>query len=141
VSRPLAWPAVALAVTLSLAACGGGDVTGPAKTNDIPGVYPLRTYDGAPVPLVVGQNATQGTLEITGGHVTLKEDGSFRESMTYRLTPPSGPAVVDSLGSTGHYTVDATRITFTFPEGDIVTGRYESSTITVAGEVTFVYRR
>ena len=94
----------ALALALALAACGGDASTEPTPAaSSVVGVYPLRTYDGAPLPLVIGQSATQGTLELTAGHVTLKDDGSFAEAITYRLTPPGVGAVtvVDSLGSSG----------------------------------------
>ena len=143
-SRPVASRTLTLA--LALAACGGSD-DGPTALSaaaSIAGVYPLRTYDGAPLPLVVGTDPVEGTLELTSGHVTLREDGTFRESITYKLTPPAGAVIVDSLGSSGRYATTAagTQIMFTFPEGDVVTAQFENNTtITVVGEVTFVYKR
>ena len=134
------------ALALTLAACGGGgDTTEPTPT-PVAGTYPLRSYNGATLPIVVAQNATQGTLEITTGYVALRDDGSFNESMTFRLTPPgpgSPAATVDSLTSRGRYTTNAARaqITFTFPDGEVVTAGFADGTITVTGQATFVYRR
>jgi hypothetical protein len=144
VTRQLAPRGAALALTLALAACGGDSSTEPiSAAAAIVGVYPLRTYDGATLPLVIGQNATQGTLELTSGHVTLKDDGSFAEGITYKLTPPGAGAVavVDSLGSSGRYTASAGQIVFTFPDGERVTATHANGTITVVGQATFVYRR
>jgi hypothetical protein len=144
VTRLLASPAVALALTLALAACGGGDdATGPSTIESAAGVYPLRSYNGGTLPLVVGQSATQGTLELTSGHVTLKGDGTFVEAISYKFTPPGVGAVVevDSSTSNGRYAVQATQILFTFPDGEQVTASYANGTITVVAQATFVYRR
>ena len=133
-------------LALTLAACGGeGETTEPAATPTIAGVYPLRSVNGTALPLVVERSATEGTTELTGGQVALREDGSFNESMTFRLTPPGVGAVAttDSLSSRGRYTTNATRaqITFTFPDGQVVTAGFTDGTITVTGQATFVYRR
>ena len=143
--RPLATPPAALlALALVLAACGGtGDGATEPEVASVVGVYPLRSYNGGTLPLVIGQNATQGTLELTAGHVTLRGDGTFAEGVTFRITPPGtgATAMVDSLGSTGSYTSTATQVVFTFDDGERVTAQLASGTITVVGQATFVYRR
>lgn len=141
--RPHTLPAAALALTLALAACGGGgDPTEPAVV-DVTGIYPLRTFNGATLPLVIDENATEGKLELTSGHVTLKGDGTFVEGVTFRLTPPGAGAVaeVDSSSSTGRYAVTSGQILFTLAAGERVTATFVDGTITVVGQATFVYRR
>ena len=67
------------AAVFVLAACS--DSTGP---NAHVGDYELRNINGQALPQIIDQDAS-GTLEVTGGVVTLRSDGTFTDRIDLRF--------------------------------------------------------
>ena len=76
-----------LALTLALTgivAAGCDDSSGPG--DDLDGNYSLRTINGAVLPFVLLQFGTQFKAEVTSGQLDLRNDGTFNETLTFRVT-------------------------------------------------------
>ena len=94
ITRRAAAGFLTVAVLLGTTACGGSDsATGPANNNPV-GVYALRQVDGKALPVEVARNRryypdtddwVESSVRITGGEVTLSDDGSFHLAIDYVL--------------------------------------------------------
>ena len=105
-TRPAIRRSAAVLAFTALAACGGSD-TGTNPTVNIAGSYSLRSYNGAPLPVVI---ATSGgnVKSLLDDVYTLRPDGRFNELWhvkdvqngvtTTRAVVDSG--TVESTGST-----------------------------------------
>lgn len=66
-----------------LAGCGGGDKAAAPKT--VHGTYPLVSYNGSALPALLIQ-VPGYKAELTGGTITLNNNGSFTDSYSIRET-------------------------------------------------------
>jgi hypothetical protein len=72
--------------------------------------------NGLPLPATTFQNAA-GRVEIVGGNIVLRSDGSFTELLTTRAVYTSGTVQENPITTAGDYTVSNTSITFTARSG------------------------
>jgi len=101
-----------LPLTFPIAACG--DSTAPET---VVGVYAMQSINGSAPPAVVGQDAS-GTLEVTGGQVSLNADQTFSDRTDFRFTDASTGAVTTTQDvATGTYTRSGNTVTLT-PTGE-----------------------
>ena len=150
-----------VSVLLGTTACapGGDSATGPG--NDHPaGTYSLRSVDGKNIPAEVDRAHDPGTdasadavTHITGGEITLSEDGTVQVTVDYVLVF-RGQEIPATTGAEGTYEVTGNTISFDdvtgsapFYIGRNMTGAVRNGVITVdlptfgkAPSRTFVYR-
>lgn len=139
-----------LALTLALTgivAAGCDDSSGPG--DDIDGNYSLRTINGAVLPFVLLQIDTQFKAEVTSGQLELRNDGTFNETLTFRVTE-DGDTRTETDVTSGTWSQFGNQITFSWvdpEEGpESWNGTLQGSTITFIeqsadGTFTLVYRR
>lgn len=118
--------ALALAVALSVSACGGDSSTDPGS---ITGTYTLRTIAGSPLPYVLSEIGTT-KYELLDDAVTLNANGTYTEISHTRATVNGQVSTTPSTDS-GSYAVSGTDITFTSLDGSTVTGTVGAGTLTI----------
>ena len=99
--------ATVVALAVAIASCSDSNAPETAHV----GFYALTSIDGQAPPLVIFES-TEGTLEITGGAVTLSANGTFRDSTALRATTADGVETGFEVAS-GAYTKSGNTITFT----------------------------
>lgn len=117
--------ALAMALVAVTAACGGDGINDPLQS--AAGTYTLKTFNNAPPPIVVFEEAGY-KLEITGARYVLAASGTFTNSATFRETE-SGVVSTSTETLTGSYTLSETAITFTDSDGDVITGVLSGSNL------------
>jgi hypothetical protein len=123
------------AAVFALAACS--DSTGPDAHV---GSYELRNINGQGLPQIIQQDAS-GTLEITGGLVTLRADGTFTDRIDYRFDD-GVDFISESEVTTGFYTIAGNNVTFDTDDGFTYSMALSGRTLTqVEPGITLVYRR
>ena len=96
----------------ALSACS--DIAGSTDREELFGTYLLISVDCDPPPVIVDQNATS-TLEITGGIVSLTEDG-FVDATTTRETT-NGVPLNEVTTAEGSWVVSGRTVRFTPDDG------------------------
>ena len=124
---------IGVLLAASIVACGGDKATGLSA---VAGNYTLRTVNGANVPAVVIQTATERD-ELTGGNVDLAANGTWTGSLTARATIiATGASLSLPIGANGTYTVNGSSITLTdASDGSQLTGTVSGETLTVSGDI------
>ena len=100
--------ALALALVLLLAACGGDDSTGPQQES-ILGSYTLVTINGNDFPFLLFNTGVE-RVEWTGGAITMSENATYSEARSY-LTSENGVETAEEEQFTGTYTRIGTDLT------------------------------
>ena len=118
--------ALALALVLLLAACGGDDSTGPQQES-ILGSYTLVTINGSDFPFLLFNTGVE-RVEWTGEAITLSENATYSEARSY-LTSENGVETAEEEQFTGTYTRIGTDLTIT-SDGFMYPLRLEGRTIT-----------
>jgi len=123
---------------LSLAALACGDSTSPESTV---GVYALESINGSAPPVIIDQDAS-GTLEVTGGQVSLNADHTFSDRTDFRFTASNGAISTAQDITTGTYSQTGNTITLS-PTGDTPYSMVlNGNTLTqIEPDFTIVYRR
>ena len=131
--------AVAAALSLPLAACGGDGGTG--LDTELSGTYTLRTVNGQALPYVVESSGPNDRFELLGDEFTFSSR-TFTETTDFRVTE-RGVVTTDSFEDSGRYTLDGNALTVTFDsDGSSATGAVDGNTFTLAGEgFVFLYRK
>lgn len=110
---------LAVALVAVTAACGGSDgINDPLQS--AAGTYTLKTFNGAPPPIVVFEE-TGYKLEVSAARYVLSGSGTFTNSATFRETE-SGVVSTSTETLSGSYTVAGTAITLTDSDGEVMTG-------------------
>jgi hypothetical protein len=123
-------------VAFGIAACS--DSTAPRS---FVGAFALVAVNGTAPPVIIAQDAT-GTLEVTGGRITLNSDMTFRDSTEFRVTDSNNVSTIESDVVTGTYTTSGSTATLT-PTGDAPYDlTLSGNTLTqTAGNLTITYNR
>ncbi|CAN5705788.1 hypothetical protein BH23GEM1_BH23GEM1_00490 [soil metagenome] len=106
------------------AACSDGGVNEPQT---VAGTYTLQSVNGAPLPYVFFEGEGY-KLEVTAGNYVLAAGGTFSSSVTFRETE-NGVATTSSETFSGRYAVSGSVITFTYSDGDVITGTISGNTL------------
>lgn len=123
-----------LLAAVGVAACK--DSTAPS----IVGSYFLRTINGQSPPRVVAQTQ-YGTIEITGGAVTLNADHSFTHPVDFRITNGSS-VTTDRITALGAWQQAGDNVTFTATDNTVYGMAISGRTLTQVNQgLTLVYRR
>ena len=137
--------AIVSAVAIATLIVGCNDpASGPLQKQEV-GEYGLQTVNGLTLPYLSNQNQTF-KAEITGGSLELRNDGSFTETRTSRITQGSSINPLEAVTS-GTYTKNGTQIVFTISGGagsQAITYLGVLSTNSVAvtsGGIVFVYNK
>lgn len=110
---------VAATALLCFVACGESSVTDPYQ--EAAGVFLLKSIAGQNLPALITSTAAEGTVEVTTGSLFLASDRRFQETLTIRVTPPSGttPSGTTQTGTaiaSGTYTVVGDSVEFSIAE-------------------------
>jgi hypothetical protein len=98
---------VAALAVLTITACNDD----PLSPDDVMGTYELTTVNGASLPFVIFDDGTD-RFEILSGRITLRENQTFTDSSTLRLT--SGTTVeTEPDVAVGTYDIEGDAIVFT----------------------------
>lgn len=135
-------PMLAPVLVVLLAACGGDGPSGPAAEEEdvLAGFYPLVTLAGDSLPYLADEQGPV-KLEVVGGSVTLRADGTFTDVIDLRVT--NGTSVTrPRQQATGTYTLTGNVLTFTSTTVEPYTMVRDGATLTqdVDGFV-WVYRK
>jgi hypothetical protein len=129
---------VAAALLVALTACS--DATAPEVEESHLGTYNLVTVNGVPLPFSVWQNGDD-RLDVTAASITLNEDLSFDDRMTFRLRE-GGIEEVEEDVSVGSYTLSRGTLQFTSQWGGRYAAAHDGRTITQIFEtVVLIYRK
>jgi hypothetical protein len=129
---------------LFAAACTDNNIFGP---QNVVGTYALTIYAGATLPVTITVNPgvdpelpNGGTWRITDGSMTLRSDGTFRETNVITKTPFNGGTSFRSdFISDGNFNVSGTSIQFSAPAQGNFNSRFFSGTIDdIDGRLTYV---
>jgi hypothetical protein len=125
---------VLLIAPLLLVACDGE--AGPLDPSPAVGAYTLHRINGVAPPVIIGQD-TRGQIQVLGGSLTLRRDGSYTETGDARILPPSGsPAPPVTSTVTGSFELimqrGAQRVKLLTREGNLLYGTLAGDTITYA---------
>jgi hypothetical protein len=129
-----------------LVACGGDSATGPAS---VTGSYSLRTVNGANVPAVVYQDATEKD-EIVSSTISLAGDNSWSGNLTIRGTDLTSGVVFPNLTIPigGTYSLNSGSIKLTDADHQLTfDGTVGGGTLTVGSDIvlgsttTMVFRK
>jgi hypothetical protein len=119
-------------------ACGGGDSTAPDPKAAVAGTYTLTQINGGNLPVTVFAN-TAGRIELTGGSLTLRSDGSYTESLAARTVYTSGAAPQTTTDNeNGTFTVIGSQITFSIPPSGSSSGLSYTGAVS-GGVLTYTY--
>lgn len=127
---------------LLLSACGSDGSTGPTVVLD--GTYTLTSVSGDPLPIVVQAPAAENgniTIELLGGALTLRPDGTYSDEVQLRYTE-SGIATPVPDEVEGTYRVEGSTINFTSEAAGTYSGVYneeENRITTIAGGFALTY--
>jgi len=105
---------VAATALLFFVACGESSVTDPYQ--EAAGVFLLKSIAGQNLPALITSTAAEGTVEVTTGSLFLASDRRFQETLTVRLTPPSGTTQNGTAIASGTYTVVGDSVEFSIAE-------------------------
>src|SRR5262245_11851535 len=94
----------ALALSPAVACAGDSSTAPPAE--QLAGTWTLQTVNGAPLPFVIVQSATN-TLEVLSDVCVIASTGSFTHTTTFRSTS-DGVVTTESIPDTGSYTLSGT---------------------------------
>lgn len=106
-------PLLLMALVASPVLLGGCDSPTDPQTR-VAGTYTMTQVNGQAPPVTVLQ-VPEGRIEVTGGSMVLRADGSYTETVQVRVTPTGGSPQSDQQVENGTYAVTATSITFTVP--------------------------
>ena len=122
-----------------LTACGGDSLTDPQF---LVGTYTLQTVNGRTPPVPVDA-AAGSTMEITGGRISLSDDGRVHEETDVRTTGVTTRSTAGSLHRFGTYALRGTRlVVVTWTGGDRGSLTLSGPTLTqVRAGFTLVYAR
>jgi hypothetical protein len=129
-----------LAVLVFGAACGD---EGTEPDDGIHGTYTLRSIDLTALPFTI-QNNSQQRVDVTGGEIVLRSDGTFTDEIRYSVTPTGGAAALENDVLTGTFTRALEILTFTptgEPDGYPVTILEDGRLMQTVGAYTLAYRR
>lgn len=114
-TRPALLRSLAVAVALLfVAACGESSVTDPYQ--QAAGVFLLESIAGQDLPALITSTSTEGDVQVTTGSLFLSSDRKFQETLTVRLTPPSGPIQNGTAIASGTFTVVGDSVEFSIAE-------------------------
>ena len=133
--------ALALLALLVFGAACGDEGTGP--DDGINGTYTLRSIDLTALPFTIQNNSRQ-RVEVTGGEIVLRRDGTFTDELHYSVTPTGGAAAPESDVLNGTFTRALEILTFTpagEPDGYSVTILEDGRLMQTVGAFTLVYRK
>ena len=130
--------AVAAALSLPFAACGGDGGTG--LDTELSGTYTLRSVNGQPLPFVAYEDAVE-KFELLGDEFDFGAR-TFTQSTDFRYTE-RGVVTTDTFEDSGRYTLDGNALTVEFDsDGSSVTGAVDGNSFTLAGDgVVLLYRK
>ena len=94
--------------------CGDAGVTDPYQ--EASGVFLLQSISGQALPAFVSSTPTEGVVEITTGSLFMSSDRRFQETLTIRVTPPTGAQQNGTAVATGTYTVVGDSVEFSIAE-------------------------
>jgi hypothetical protein len=103
---------LAAAIPLLVAGCSDS----PTAPSSIEGSYSLRTVNGQSVPVTVAQMGAD-RADITGGSLTLNNDGTFTGQLEFRFVF-SGIRANQSESLSGTWTADGNTVTLS-SEGEV----------------------
>ena len=118
-------------------ACGG-DSTSPSS---VAGTYNLQTIDGQSLPFVIFQDGADKN-EVMSGFERLNSDGTFSQSMTFRLTE-GGQVSTETETADGSWRQSESAITLTYG-GSVgtLTGSLSGNTLTLVEQgLVLVFRK
>jgi hypothetical protein len=96
---------VLFVMVVATAACGGGSTSPPASP--FAGTYRLQSWNGQPLPAVVGQGTT--SVVLTGDTLTLAGAGTWSETTTYQLVQ-AGQTTNEVTHNNGSWTRSGTNL-------------------------------
>ena len=109
------WRALIALTSLSLAACGGGESTGPADDYArVAGSYTLVSLDGRPLPATVFQDAST-RIDVTSATLVLRADRTFTETLDGQIRQGGGQPQPERQVHNGTFTLSGTAAAFTVP--------------------------
>lgn len=131
---------LAVAVTLTLAACGGGGGD-PVSPRSISGTYALRTINGRGLPYT-SQVTADYRLEVSGSVLTLGNGGSCFERSTY-IETINGFASEETAFDTCAFSVSGRTVRVTYTNGAQNSGTFDDNILSLRtdGGDDLVYRR
>ena len=134
--------ALALLSVLVLSAACGDDGSGPDE-DGIHGTYTLQSVDLSSLPFIV-QTTAQQKVEVVGGEIILRKDGTFRDELRLHVTPTGGTATPESDILSGTFTRALEILTLT-PSGELegyrVTILENGNLMQTVGSFTMLYVR
>jgi hypothetical protein len=142
-SRLVRTTVTAAAAALSVAstsACGGDDDGSTGPRDQVVGTYTLRTVGGRALPAVVLEDGGD-KLEVLAGAVTLDGNGTYRGTMTLRLTE-DGRTTTETDGGTGTYTASGSSVVLVDADGERTTATLAGASLTITdGGIVMVFTR
>lgn len=133
----------ALAMLVTVTGCGGDEA--PNAPESITGTYTLRTVNGSPPPVTLGEYTDESgsyKLEVLGGSITLEQGGSYRENHTFRETIDGVVQPPEEAPETGMWGRDGNAVTLRTPDGNAIVMTYAAGALTlVQGPFTVRYSR
>ena len=127
-----------LIVAMLATAVSCKDTVAPAPAS-IAGLYPLRSVNGNPPPQIVIAT-TDGTMSFVGGLVTLRSDGTFRDSTDIEIVTSEGVERDFDVGA-GTYRVSNDSVFFLIGQSEYVMLRNGVELVQDFDGIELVYRR
>jgi len=123
-----------------LAACGGDSVT---ETNAVVGAWALQTVNGAALPYADPFPAPPVTKhEILNDLITFEPGGTYTEAALKRTTVSGGQVTTFTVADRGTWAQNGKQLSLLSTQtGASEIGTLDGNTLTIIGQLTFVYRK
>jgi hypothetical protein len=137
--------ALALAVLLLAAGCGGDDdeggFTGPITDEYAVGVWRLRDVNGLSLPFTTVLSE-QGRVQVVSGRVIIGADRSFRDEQVLRVRVAGQRDRDTTVVVTGTWTREDSDLTITVPGGGTFPGTFFNDRfLKLEGGLIYAYRK
>jgi hypothetical protein len=118
---------IAALALVSLAACASDTSTNP-NNDAVEGAYSLHTVNGQPLPYTIQGNGV--TIVLTSDVLTVREDGSWTETVAYKQSVNGGSQTNEADADAGTWTRIANTITFESATVGSFEGTYSKGSVT-----------
>jgi hypothetical protein len=130
---------IALALALTVVACGSDDSTAPSNSS-IAGTWSLQTINGSPLPFTLAPAPTK--IEILSATAIINSNGTWTSSSQTRTTLGTQAPTTTTETDNGTYTISGSTIALRSSDGTVESGTISGNTFTqVESGFTFVFKK